>query len=154
MKPWFRQIANSEQNFAGHQHDLLSKYPYAIFSEIVNQVVKIDFLLAFVYCFYSSLYCGWNPGHHYKFAQFGYTFEQFIGEHSWASCMHIFGKLNVVSQVFLRVKKSLWGHCSPKMDKPKPKHLLWLLMYLKLYLPYDVMSMMLGTSKTTFQCYV
>ena len=41
----------------------------------------------------------------------------------------------------------LWELCSPNiMPKTSPKHMFWCLMYMKLYLPLDVMAVLLNVS--------
>jgi hypothetical protein len=49
----------------------------------------------------------------------------------------------------------LWSICSPEMvPKPKVIHLFWCLMYMKLYLPMDVMCTLLDTAIATFNKWV
>jgi hypothetical protein len=43
----------------------------------------------------------------------------------------------------------LWQRCR-RPSKTEPKHLLWTLMYMKLYCPEDVMTILCSTSKCTF----
>ena len=50
--------------------------------------------------------------------------------------------------------QEIWETFSPKINKAKLKHLFWTLMYLKLYVPIDVMVVMVRTSKTTLDKYV
>ena len=46
--------------------------------------------------------------------------------------------------------QEIWEAFYPHIVKPELKHLFWTLMYLKLYLPIDVMVVMLHTCNTTF----
>jgi hypothetical protein len=48
----------------------------------------------------------------------------------------------------------IWEMCCTSVLKPTPKHLFWALMYMKLYLPIEVMLVLLATSKPTFNKYV
>ena len=46
--------------------------------------------------------------------------------------------------------QEIWEAFYPHIVKPELKHLFWTLMYLKLYLPIDVIVVMLHTCNTTF----
>ena len=48
----------------------------------------------------------------------------------------------------------IWERCWHLVPKTKLKHLLWTLMYMKLYLPIDVMIVILRTSKDTLNSWV
>lgn len=47
-----------------------------------------------------------------------------------------------------------WSSVSERVMGSKPKHILWACMFLKLYLPEDVMCILAGTSKPTFRKWV
>ena len=49
------------------------------------------------------------------------------------------------------VLSECWDRIHKMLDKGKPKHLLWACMFMKLYLPEDVMCVLLSTSKPTFR---
>ena len=48
----------------------------------------------------------------------------------------------------------LWDMCHFSIQKAKPDHLFWTLMYMKLYLPIDVIITLLDTSKPTFNKWI
>jgi hypothetical protein len=49
----------------------------------------------------------------------------------------------------------IWDSCNERVQpKAQPKHLMWTLMYMKLYNSMDVMCILLDTSKPTFEKWV
>lgn len=47
-----------------------------------------------------------------------------------------------------------WSEINDKISGGRPKHLLWACMFMKLYLPEDVLSCLLGTTKPTMRKWV